>query len=180
MNRSKKNEVLSRLYGNHELYCGLSSIRKLYNEGKKYVPNPRYEDVKNFLSSQNSYTLHKQGRRHFPRRKIIVARPKLIVSVDLADMSLLKEHNDGVRYLLFALDSFSRYLIIKPLRNKNADSVLQAVKSVFESDVEGFADVKRIFCDKGREWYNAKVISYLKKKTRRYILSKIKKLKQLL
>ena len=164
MNKSGKNETLLRLYGNHELQCGLSSIRKLYNEGKKYIPNLTYKDVRNFLSGQNSYTLHKQGRRYFPRRKIIVARPKLIISVDLADMSLLKEHNVGVRYLLFILDSFSRYLIIKPLRNKNADSVLHAFKSVFENNIEGFASVKRVFCDKGREWYNDKVISYLKNK----------------
>ena len=164
MNGSEKSETLSRLYGNHELQCGLSSVRKLYNEGKKYIPNLTYEDVRIFLSSQDSYTLHKQGRRYFPRRKIIVSRPGLIASVDLADMSLLKEQNDGVRYLLFILDSFSRYLIVKPLRNKNADSVLRAFKSVFENNVEGFANVKRVFCDKGREWYNAKVVSYLKNK----------------
>ena len=164
MNRSEKSETLSRLYGNHELQCGLSSIRKLYNEGKKYIPNLTYEDVRIFLSSQDSYTLHKQGRRYFPRRKIIVSRPGLIASVDLADMSLLKEQNDGVRYLLFILDSFSRYLIVKPLCNKNAVSVLQAFKTVFENNVEGFANVKRVFCDKGREWYNAKVTSYLRNK----------------
>ena len=161
---NEKMKVLLRLYGNHKLQCGLSSARKLYNEARKHVSNLTYGDVRTFLSSQDSYTLHKQGRKNFPRRKIVVSRPGVIASVDLADMSLLKEQNDGVRYLLFILDSFSRYLIIKPLRDKSGASVLQAFKGVFENVGEGFASVKRVFCDKGREWYNIKVASYLKSK----------------
>lgn len=50
---------------------------------------------------------------------------------DLTSVENLKKYNDGVKFLLFTIDIFSRYLRVKPLHDKSAKTVLNAFKDVF-------------------------------------------------
>ena len=126
-----KNTILNRLYTSLvNNPASFSSIRSLYNAGKKEIDNLTIEDVKNFLQGQKAYTLHKNTYRNFPRRKVIAPRPGVIVSCDLADMSKLSQYNDGYKYLLVAVDVFSRYAQVVPLRSKNASHTLSGLKKI--------------------------------------------------
>ena len=65
-------------------------------------------DVNHFLARQDAYTLHKPRRIRFPRRKTYSKGIGDLYQIDLADLSSLATHNDGMRYLLTCRDVFSK------------------------------------------------------------------------
>ena len=72
-----------------------------------------------------------------------------IWQVDLSDMTHLDTYNSGCKYLLFAIDVFSRYLWVRPLLNKSAKSTVKALVDIFHVDnrVPGY-----ISTDQGAEF----------------------------
>jgi hypothetical protein len=52
--------------------------------------------------------------------------------IDLADTSNISDDNNGIKYLLFVIDIFSKYLWIKPLENKTAKDVVKALQKYTE------------------------------------------------
>jgi len=54
---------------------------------------------------------------------VIVSGPNEQLDVDLADMQSLSKDNDRIKYLLVAIDVFSRYAWVEPLKNKTAKEV---------------------------------------------------------
>ena len=46
--------------------------------------------------------------------------------IDLADMQLLSKYNKGNKYLLFAVDLFSKYVWVIPIKDKNGTSIVNA------------------------------------------------------
>jgi hypothetical protein len=50
--------------------------------------------------------------------------------LDLADMSSLASHNDGHKYLLKAIDAFSKYPYYVPIRSKTSETVASAFRSI--------------------------------------------------
>ena len=65
------------------------------------------------IISEASYQLadefHKPIVRRFKKRKVYSSFRDNIWGVDLADMQSLSRYNKGIRYLLFAIDLFSKY-----------------------------------------------------------------------
>ena len=76
---------------------------------------------------------------------------------DLTSVENLKKYNDSVRFLLFVIDIFSRYLWVKPLHDKTAKSVLNAIKAVFSE-----RKCLKLRTDGGSEFKNRYVKKYLK------------------
>ena len=81
---------------------------------RRTAQNPK---VKNWLSTQDTYTLHKPVRRHFPRRKIVVAGPKQQFQADLIDFSYLQKYNGGFKFILVVIDVFSKYVYVECMKN---------------------------------------------------------------
>lgn len=69
--------------------------------------------------------------------------------VDLMYVGNLSKENDGVKYLLFVIDIFSRYLWVKPLKDKTAKTVLAAIKDIFK-----IQKCEKLRADKGSEFNN--------------------------
>ena len=51
-----------------------------------------------------------------------------IWGADLADMQSLSKYNEGVKYLLCAIDLFSKYARVIPLKDKKGTSIVNAFK----------------------------------------------------
>ena len=62
--------------------------------------------------------LHKPIIRKFNKRKVYSSFKDNIWGVDLADMQLLSKFNKGIKYLLRAIDLFSKYAFVVPLKDK--------------------------------------------------------------
>lgn len=57
-------------------------------------------------------------RRGFKRRRVIAQGIDYQWEADLADVQNLSESNNGIKYLLVIVDVFSRFLWVRPLRDK--------------------------------------------------------------
>ena len=77
--------------------------------------------------------IHKPTRVHFPTKKVSVDK---IDDTWTADILFLpashKEANDGFDSFLVALDVFSKYAWVKPIKNKTSDTVAKAFKEIFK------------------------------------------------
>ena len=62
--------------------------------------------------------LHKPVIRKFNKRKVYSQFKDNVWGVDLADMQSLSKKNKGIKYLLCAIDLFSKYGFVVPLKDK--------------------------------------------------------------
>ena len=53
-----------------------------------------------------------------------------IWGVDLADMQSLSKFNKGIKYLLRAIDLFSKYAWVIPLKDKEETSIVNAFQKI--------------------------------------------------
>ena len=53
-----------------------------------------------------------------------------IWGVDLDEMQSLSGYNKGIRYLLCAIDLFSKYAWVIPMKDKNSTSIVNAFKKI--------------------------------------------------
>ena len=113
-------DILHDLYYTPENNAAFSSVRRLYIEGKKQIPNLKLSDVHEFLNKQFSYTLHKPVRHNFPRNKVLASRPYEHWQADLVDMRAYVKDNEGYNYILMIIDVFSKVLQAFPLKTKGA------------------------------------------------------------
>ena len=111
-----------------------------------------------FLQGQDSYTLHKQVRKHFPRNVTYADTVDACWQVDLADFSSLKDDNEGIVFVLCATDVFSRFAWTTTLINKKALTVLEGLKSIFISTERRPG---QIISDKGGEFQNSTMKRFL-------------------
>jgi len=108
-------------------------------------------------AKQYAKELHKPVKTVFERRRVNTYFPNDIWSVDLVDMSNIKEDNDNITFLLNIVDIYSRYAYSIPLKSKSATSVLNAFKTlkVFPSN---------IWADEGKEFFNKDFEKFCKEK----------------
>ena len=68
--------------------------------------------------------LHKPIIKIFKKRKVYSSFRDSISGIDLADMQLLNKYNKGNKYLLYAIDLFSKYAWFIPLKKIKKELVL--------------------------------------------------------
>ena len=80
------------------------------------------------------------------------------MGVDLADMQSLSKCNKGIKYLLCAIDLFSKYAWVIPIKDKKGTSIVNAFKKIIS---EG-RKPNKIWVDQGSEFYNNSFKKFLK------------------
>lgn len=122
--------LLKSIYFNPKNSASFSSQTKLLSAARKIRKDVSLKDVEQFLSNTNTYTSHKKVNRRFPRRKIIVRGINDQWQIDLIDIQALHRENNGTRYLFVAIDCFSRYAYVEPMKRKFADNALSAFQKI--------------------------------------------------
>ena len=74
--------------------------------------------IKSMPNQQLANELNKPIIRKFKKRKVYSSLKDNIWGVDLADIQLISKYNKGIRYLLCAIDLFSKYAFVVPLKDK--------------------------------------------------------------
>ena len=95
----------------------------------RYLHGTR-KDIKDFLISQNAYTVHKPVRYNFPRRRVLSLGIDDLWQIDLVDLQSYARLNDNNRFLLTCIDVFSKFAWIVPLKNKTGSVVTDAFKTL--------------------------------------------------
>ena len=80
--------------------------------------------ITNEPNYQLAEELHKPIIRKFKKRKVYSSFRDNIWGVDLADMQSLSKYNKGIKYLLCAIDLFSKYAWVVPIKDKRGVSIV--------------------------------------------------------
>ena len=83
-------------------------------------------------------------------RKVYSSFRDNIWGVYLADMQSLSRYNKRIRYLLCAIDLFSKYAWVIPIKNKKGASIVNTFQKILS---EG-RKPNKIWVDQGSEFYN--------------------------
>ncbi len=110
-------DIFNDLYYNLNNPSSFSSVKKLYVASKNNDPNIKLSDVKDWLSKQLTYTLHKDARRRYSRNKILVSDISEQFQADLVDMAHFSSSNRGYKYILTVIDCFSAICMGHPPKN---------------------------------------------------------------
>ena len=142
---------LKKLYLDPKFPGSYSGAYKFYQEVKNIHPKVTLKKVNEFLKSQDAYTLHKRTRK--PKfRRTLVFKPRDLWQIDLLDMQKYSKENDGYRYICVIIDCFSRYVWVKPLKNKTGKATVKALALLLMNERP-----KLIQADQGTEFFNRDV-----------------------
>ena len=149
-----RNELDKACFQHDMAYGKSKDLRKRSQSGKvlrgkelKIVSDPKYDSyqrgpasmVYKFFDKTSSGSgvatdpnyqfaneLHKQIIRKFKRRKVYSSFRDNVWGVDLAHMQSLSKCNEESKYLLCAIDIFSKYAWFVPLKDKRGISIVNA------------------------------------------------------
>ena len=142
---------LKKFYLDPKFPGSYSGAYKFYREVKNIHPKVTLKKVNEFLKSQDAYTLHKRTRK--PKfRRTLVFKPRDLWQIDLLDMQKYSKENDGYRYICVIIDCFSRYVWVKPLKNKTGKATVKALALLLMNERP-----KLIQADQGTEFFNRDV-----------------------
>ena len=128
MDKIKKSTdaYFSRVYESPEHPASFSALDKLYRIAKKEFPNITRNKIKQWAETNLSYSLHKLSRRNFKHNKIYAPEIDSLWEADLTFVQDVAKENDGVNCLLIVIYIFSKFLWVRPMKNKTACSLVQA------------------------------------------------------
>ena len=161
MDTKEKDDILQQYYFKENNPAAFSGAQKLYSVLEKKYPGVftiRY--IKQWLSNQDAYSLQKPRRHRFKTANVRVTAIGEQLDIDLLSMANLADENDGIRFLLCAIDILSRKLWVRALKNKTAKEVLSAMKDILR-DISP-TKIRKIRADKGSEFSNQWFKKYMK------------------
>lgn len=123
----------------------LSSAERL----KQHFQKIPIGNIKKGLQSFDSYTITRVSRKNYPKNYYFITKIGGLVEVDLLELGKLSKVNSGVRYLLVAIDVFSKYLVVEPLKRKTTAETSEALKKVLKKFPFPVVNMQS---DSGSEW----------------------------
>ena len=112
-------------------FGGLDAVyRAVKEKGKNKVSR---KQVRDWLSQQDVYTLHKPARRRYKRIRVIVFGIDEQFQADLVDLQNLSRYNKGYKYLLTCIDIFSKYAFVLPLKTKQGQELVKAFQKIIST-----------------------------------------------
>ena len=94
--------------------------------------------------------LNKPVIKKFNKRKVYSQFKDNIWGVDLADIRLLSKQNKSIKYVLCAIDLFSKYAFVVPLKDKRGISIINAFNKIIK---QSNRIPNKIWVDQGGEFY---------------------------
>lgn len=159
LSRAQK-KYLKEIFSNPKEVGSLGGITPLYNRIKS---DGRYQislqQLKRWLMSQETYTLHNQYKTRFKRNRVIVGELNQQWDLDIADLAKLAKYNKNFKYFLLAIDVLSKYIRVVPLKTKGAVEVTNAFKTMIEK-----VQPQSLHSDRGTEFTNATFQNFLNTK----------------
>jgi hypothetical protein len=112
-------------------------------------------EIQKFLDEQEIYQISKEVRAKYPFRHMIVYSTNDQWQIDLIDFSKYSRWNKGFKYLLCAVDVYSRKAFVEPIKSKTFST--DAMKTIFNT-----AKPILIQSDNGSEFLNKSFQALLK------------------
>lgn len=95
--------------------------------------------------------LHRNARKNYSRRKTQMRGIYDTLQIDLAEMGMHAKENRNYRYILVAIDIFSKFIWAAAIKSKTATEVTQAMSKILSK----LPSIKNIQSDAGTEFFNS-------------------------
>ena len=135
----KDKKVLEKLYTQGPAAYG--SVQNLTKASKLAKSK-----VENFLADTDAHTKYRTPRKKIPRLKVQAYRINKIQSIDVTYMDKNAKFNNGVKYLLIAVDVLSIFSKVEPMKSKTAPDSTRASKRMTTKTFP-----EKVWSDKGTE-----------------------------
>ena len=161
-------DYIKKLYTNVNIAGSYGGLRRFYNNlSQDDKQKFKYADVKRWLSKQEIQPYVKSRNKAVIGIKFYVSKIDEIWQADVAYASqmMISKKDEKFMSFLLIIDVFSRFCFTRPLKQINADSVVNALEDIFESTRRR---CQKIQFDKGSEFMNHKIKSLLDQKDIKY------------
>ena len=154
-------DYLTSIYYDPKNPGSFSGPRALYKavraDGKRIISTNK---IKKWLKSQEVYTMHRKVVHKFKRNRVYVEHIDDQWDVDLMDMAVYAKENGGVRFVLLAIDIFSRFAWAVPLMSKQAKDVVKGFDELLKKANQ--RKPVKIRSDHGGEFVNKQMKKWFK------------------
>ena len=150
---------LYRVYVSPKHAASFFGLDKLYRMANNQFPSVTRKEIRKWAENNLCYSLHKPSRRTFKQNKVYAPEIDSLCEADLAFVQDIAKENDRVNYLLVVIDVLSKYVWVRPMKNKTARSLLEAFDSILS---EG-RKPEKLRTAKGTEFVDESFQQYLKK-----------------
>lgn len=118
----------------------IAEIIEEYNYPSKQKFKKIVKDKYPNISSKDIDDFYHDGFQAVERKnksksgKIVAFLPHERWNIDLLVMDKYQRYNQSYKYILFAIDIFSRYVFAQPLKSKSSADVIEAIENIFKSE----------------------------------------------
>jgi len=121
---------LQKYYTDPTFPGSFSGVDRFYKALKSVNSSIKRKDVLEYLKSNNTYTLHKPVTKPSQYRRIYTKGLDYMFQIDLVDMSKYASENDGYKFLITMINSFSKFAWAIPIKSKHGVNVFDGVKKI--------------------------------------------------
>lgn len=154
--------LLKDIYSKQASLAKRGSVQKLFKYARVLVDGLTLNEVRQFLSSQSTYTLHAKRKNKFKTPRVMC---RSIDSHWFCDLISLSPHlwpdNDDYRYILSVVDCLSKFAYLRKIKRKTGQNVSEAFEDIFQKSRR---TPKKIVTDQGVEFLNKDVQGLLARK----------------
>jgi len=155
-----KDEIISKIYYDE---AGYGSVKQTYLEARAKDSSIKYDDVKKWLHKEVDKKKQLKGYNSF-----IAKEPKEEYQVDL--FFLKKSYFPTEEFIggVLAIDIFSRFITIIPIKSKTIPEILEAIKQI----IKKMGKPKSIYSDNEGAWsLGTEIDKYFKDENIKHIIT---------
>ena len=162
LNESQK-KTLYIIYYTEKNFFGRDKLFEIVKDRKLDISRRQIMD---WLKAQETHQLTNQTRRSNVIKPTILKEPNKQIGIDLIDMQNLEYK--GFKYILTAIDLFSKKAYAEPLQNKEGLTVAKAIDKIIKHIKVKISSIRS---DNGSEFKSAEFIKILQKHDIKQIFS---------
>ena len=154
---------VKKLYQDPKFIGSFAGKKTFYNAVKAQNRNTKYKVVENALKKVESYTLHKPVTKPPKYRRIFTKGIDYLYQIDLVDMTKFEKKNNGYRWIITIIDTFSKKAWAFKMKRKSAKSIMAVMTPFLRNNTP-----QKMEFDQGTEFYNQLFLKLLKKHKIKY------------
>ena len=149
---------IKQLYQDPKFPASFAGKQRFFNALKSKRKKTKLKDVETALKSVDSYTLHKPVVKPQKYRRIYTKSINYLYQIDLCDLTKFEKENNGYRWIITIIDTFSKKAWAFKMKRKSAKSIMAVMVPFLHANKP-----QKIEFDQGTEFYNQSFLTLLKK-----------------
>ena len=160
---SDKDSVIRGIY--YDTEDGFDSVVNTYRKANKVLNSITVADVKAFIEKQKGS--HKQTKPYKGFNSYVAPSALHEIQIDLAIFTDSAKDNDGYKYAFVAIDIFTKYMWVVPIKDKRPQESIRAFKEILEK----IGTPSQVLSDREGAWESTEFVKLLNQHKIKHIIS---------